>query len=238
MKKIRILVIAVFVCMGICASRAVLQSVSGTTMKEAEKYVIVDAGHGGVDSGKVGVNGVLEKDLNLTIAKKLKKLLEQEGIRADLTRTDDSGLYEEDSTRKKADDLKNRCQIINDGKPDLAVSIHQNSYTDASVYGAQVFYYTHSVTAKDYAGIFQQCLSEVDPTNNRQAKANDTYYLLRRTEVPVLIAECGFLSNPDEAEKLTDEDYQDQLAKALCRAVKNCLQTDTATDGAETEKAN
>ena len=230
MKKIRILMVLFFLVLGICAVRTVYLSVSGSADKGEEKYVIIDAGHGGVDSGKVGVNGVLEKELNLQIAKKLEALLNKAGYRTSLTRTEDVGLYEEGSGSKKAEDLKNRCTFINEEKPDLVVSIHQNSYTDASVHGAQVFYFTHSSDAEAIARIFQQCLCEIDPSNTRVAKANDTYYLLKKTEVPVVIAECGFLSNPEEAEKLTDESYQDEVAGALCKGVQMCLDGQKGTN--------
>ena len=228
MKKIHILMFIFLAVLGICAVRTVYLSVSGTADKG--KYVIIDAGHGGIDSGKVGVNGVLEKDLNLEIARKLEKLLKKAGYRVTLTRTEDIGLYEEGSGSKKAEDLKNRCILINEEEPDLAVSIHQNSYTDASVHGAQVFYFTHSAEAEAMAQVFQQCLCEIDPSNTRMAKANDTYYLLKKTEVPVVIAECGFLSNPAEAEKLTDEAYQDKIAEALCKSVRKCLAGQNGSD--------
>lgn len=223
MKKIRILMLLFIAVLGVCAARSMILSVSGTVDKKDEKYVIIDAGHGGADSGKVGVNGSLEKKLNLEITRKLEELLKAEGFKTALTRTDDAGLYEEESTSKKAEDLKNRCTYINEEKPDLVVSIHQNSYTDPSAHGAQVFYFAHSQEGEKIAQIFQECLCEADPSNTRVAKANDTYYLLKRTEVPTIIAECGFLSNPEEAEKLADEDYQDLIAQALCKAVKQCL---------------
>ncbi len=82
------------------------------------------------------------------------------------------------------------------------MSIHQNSYQDPEVRGAQVFYYQHSNEGKEAAAILREALSAADPGNTRESKANGTYYLLRRTETPTVIVECGFLSNPEEAEKL------------------------------------
>ncbi len=89
--------------------------------------IVIDAGHGGIDPGKVGINGALEKDINLAIALKLQKNLEQNGINTVMTRTDDGGLYEESDSNKKVRDMKNRLSIIEEAKPALAVSIHQNS---------------------------------------------------------------------------------------------------------------
>ena len=119
--------------------------------------------------------------------------------------------------------MKERVKLINDTAPDLAVSIHQNSYSGEEVHGAQVFYYTHSADGEKLAEIMQKALLSVDRDNHRKAKADSTYYLLRRTEVPTIIVECGFLSNYEEAEKLVDEKYQKQLAKAIVKGIESCL---------------
>ena len=188
--------------------------------KQGEKPVIViDAGHGGSDPGKVGVNKALEKDVNLAIANKVKALMEKQGVKIIMTREDENGI-----ANSKAEDMKERVAIINREKPDLAVSIHQNSYGGESIHGAQVFYYTHSKGGEKAAGIMQEALLAADPDNTRQAKANDTYYMLKKTEVPVIIVECGFLSNYEEAEKLVNEEYQDALAEAVCAGIIKCLE--------------
>ena len=103
--------------------------------------VVIDVGHGGVDSGKVSADGILEKDVNLVIAKKLKALLEQEDVRVTMTRDSDTGLYREGDSNKKVADLQNRCALIETIDPDCTVSIHQNSFSSPEVKGAQVFYY-------------------------------------------------------------------------------------------------
>ena len=183
---------------------------------EAAPLVAVDAGHGGEDPGKVGVNDVLEKDVNLQIARKLKAYLESQGVRAELLREEDAGLNDADASNKKVQDLQRRCDRIHELQPACTVSIHQNSYPEASVKGAQVFYYTHSAEGEALAkDIQEQLIGQVDPENHRQAKGNTTYYLLKKTDVPLAIVECGFLSNPQEAELLTQEDYQTRVAKAV-----------------------
>ena len=183
---------------------------------EAAPLVAVDAGHGGEDPGKVGVNDVLEKDVNLQIARKLKEYLENQGVRAELLREEDAGLNDADASNKKVQDLQRRCDRIHELQPACTVSIHQNSYPEASVKGAQVFYYTHSAEGEALAkDIQEQLIGQVDPENHRQAKGNTTYYLLKKTDVPLAIVECGFLSNPQEAELLTQEDYQTRVAKAV-----------------------
>ena len=193
----------------------------GEKQGEAHKKrtVVVDAGHGGPDGGKTGVNGKLEKELNLIIAEKVKKLLEEEGIAVIMTREEDGWLAE-----TRIGDLKERVRIMNESKADLAVSIHQNSYHEESVFGAQVFYYIHSREGEAVAKILQESLQEIDPENHRRAKANETYYLLRRTKVPTVIVECGFLTNPEEAEKLSGEEYQEQVAEAVAKGIAKCLE--------------
>lgn len=187
--------------------------------------IVLDAGHGGIDPGKVSAGNILEKDINLSITKKLKALLEEEGIEAILTRDSDDALYEENDSNKKAADLKTRVRIIEEEKPELAVSIHQNSYTDPSSHGAQVFYYKGSPEGSEFALIMQNTLRElVDSDNSRQAKENTSYYLLKKTSVPIIIVECGFLSNPSEAALLDTEEYQDKMAHAIKEGIIRYLE--------------
>ena len=112
--------------------------------QQKQPVVVVDAGHGGNDPGKVAVNGSLEKDINLAIAKRLAWYLEQADVTVIMTRDSDSGLYSPTDSRKKTSDMQKRCQIMNESKADLAVSIHQNSYHDEEISGGQVFYYADS----------------------------------------------------------------------------------------------
>lgn len=193
-------------------------SVAVTSMKSGNEkpVVVIDAGHGGNDPGKVGVNNALEKDINLSIAIILKKMLEAEDIQVVMTRETDMGLYDENSNNKKVQDMKNRCSLISKTEPVLTVSIHQNSYHEEYVNGAQVFYYKHSANAKTLAEIIQkQIQTHVQPDNKRVSKNNASYYLLKKTDYTTVIVECGFLSNYKEAENLIDEDYQQKLAWAI-----------------------
>ena len=178
--------------------------------------VVIDAGHGGTDPGKVGVDGSLEKDINLAVAKRLKTYLEQDDIRVIMTRETDTGLYSDTDSRKKMADMKKRCEIIEESGADLVVSIHQNSYHEEYVHGAQVFYYGTSEPGKALAELIQKKMIDyVDPENRRQAKANESYYILKKTNVPIAIVECGFLSNWEEAKKLQDPGYQNKIAWAV-----------------------
>lgn len=182
--------------------------------------VVIDAGHGGVDPGKVGGSGALEKDINLSVAGKLRKRLEEKGIRVVMTRENDDGLYSEGARNKKKEDMEARVRIISEAEPDFVVSIHQNSFSDASCKGAQLFYYKDSEESKKLAEVLQKKFPEVlQDGNTRMAKANSEYYLLRKTACPVVIAECGFLSNASEEALLMSEEYQEKVAEALCLGI-------------------
>ena len=192
------------------------ETASGHVKETDSRLVIIDAGHGGDDPGKIGVDGVQEKDLNLKMALSLRELLEQQDVEVVMTREDAGGLYDERTSNKKVQDMRRRCELINKEQPACVVSIHQNSYHEESIHGAQVFYYKTSKESEDLAKILQQELVRVvEPENHRQAKANDTYYLLKKTEVPTVIVECGFLSNWEECAKLQNEGYQKQLIWAI-----------------------
>lgn len=218
-------IVAILFLMGlIVVSRNVSRYVSSAQVEEKNNVVILDAGHGSGDPGKVGVNHAKEKDINLAIAQKVKKHLEKKQIKVIMTREDDSSLAKEGSRNKKVEDMKARVNLMNKKHPELVVSIHQNSYTQESVSGAQVFYYSHSKDGKIMAEIMQKALLAADSDNTRQAKGNDTYYLLKRTQVPTIIVECGFLSNWKEAKLLVTEAYQEKMAEAICKGIETCLE--------------
>jgi len=180
---------------------------------EEKRIVVIDVGHGGNDPGKVGVNQVLEKDINLQVALKLEMFLQQSDLTVILTRHDDMGLYDEDASNKKVQDMRRRVGFIEEVQADLVVSIHQNSYSDASVRGPQCFYYKGSEEGGRISQILQEQLNTgLKVERPREAKENDSYYLLKKSSVPTVIAECGFLSNPEEAALLSNEAYQEKLA--------------------------
>ena len=121
----------------------------------------------------------------------------------------------------------------------MTVSIHQNSYTSPEIKGAQVFYYTTSAESQKLAETIQKTLIEqVDPENHREAKANDSYYMLKKTASAIVIVECGFLSNPEEAEKLSDEEYQQKMADAITLGVFRYLGRDTDQNSLNNVKDN
>lgn len=214
-----------FVCLAIFLFLVILNLyvfVGIASRDEYEITVVIDAGHGGMDPGKVGVGGIEEKDVNLSIAILLKDLLEKEGIKVVMTRENDNSLCSEGASNKKTSDMNNRIEIINEAKADCLISIHQNSFTDSNVFGAQVFYYSESEEAKKLAEEIQSTIKkEVSPENNRSIKSGNDYFILRKSVCPGVIVECGFLSNKEETAKLVDEGYQLKLAKAIAEAVCN-----------------
>ena len=184
------------------------------TFKLSDKtQVILDAGHGGIDVGKTGVNRKKKKDINLEISKKIKRFLFDSNVTVKMTREGDERLA--DSQRE---DLKARTDIMNGGAL-LAVSIHQNSYRDPAVSGAQVFYYTDSEEGRTAAGMIQAELNALAPDNEKEIRANDSYYILKNTRIPTVIVECGFLSSYTEAEKLADDEYQNRIAEAVSEGI-------------------
>ena len=142
-----------------------------------------------------------------------------------LTRDSDTSLAPAGANNQKAADMQNRCQLITETGPVFTISIHQNSYTTPDIRGAQVFYYGQSKKGEELATILQKNLvSRLDPENRRTAKANESYYLLKKTPTPTVIVECGFLSNPEEAELLLDADYQNKLSRAIYMGILEYLE--------------
>ena len=225
MKKRMELYMAVLLLVAVCLlSKEGAVLVSSMRAAEEKPCIVVDAGHGGDDPGKIGIHGELEKDINLAIAKKLQKILEKKDYRIVLTRDSNKGLYHRTAHNKKVEDMKKRCEIINKEKPVFTISIHQNSYPEEYVKGAQVFYYGQSQEGKELAEVLQKSLvAELDKENHRTAKANESYYLLKKTKTPTVIVECGFLSNRQEAELLSDAEYQQKVAVAISKGIENYL---------------
>lgn len=198
-----------------------------TQPRQELPVVVIDAGHGGEDSGAVA-NGVLEKDINLDIALRLRDMLRVCGFEVVMTRDTDVSIYDSSSAgirSKKQSDLKNRAAIINKSGNQILVSIHQNKFEQEKYSGAQVFYSTNDPGSEKLAEAIRQSVRGLlQPDNQRELKpAGDGIYLLREAEIPAVIVECGFLSNREEAGKLSREDYRRQMAFAICCGVMNYL---------------
>ena len=230
MKKYRIeltMACLLLVCFYLLSRQAAVISVNQTergTQKAASPLILVDAGHGGSDPGMIGVGGLEEKGINLSISLLLRDTLEKSGYSVIMTRGEDKGLYDSSAANKKAQDMQRRIAMIRDHMPVLSVSIHQNSYHDAGVHGPQVFYYESSVEGKKLAEAVQSSLNDLlEVDRPRKVKGNTSYYLLKRSSGTLVIVECGFLTNPEEAQKLQTKEYQEKVAAAVSEGIRTYL---------------
>lgn len=193
-------------------------SADGVMTKPVLKQtVIVDAGHGGDDGGAIGIDGTVEKDINLDIALKLEKLLKFYGFDVIMTRTEDIMTCDDglDSLRKrKVSDIHNRFDVLEKNPDAVFISIHQNKFEDNSQHGTQVFYSGNNDESKLLAESIQNSIvSVLQPDNSRVVKKSGSgIYLLYHAKLPAVLVECGFISNPTEVKKLNDENYRMKIA--------------------------
>lgn len=177
--------------------------------------VVLDAGHGGIDSGCMGVlTKANERDINLKIAQKLGNFLTNLGMKVVYTRTNTDGLYGTFASGFKKRDLQARCNIIKSASPDLVVSIHLNSYTSPTASGAQVFYKIGSNISQELGQALQDIFVEKVEGSRKTSMPGD-FFMLNCTSTPGILVECGFLSNPTEEQKLITNAYQEQLAYTI-----------------------
>lgn len=188
--------------------------------------VVIDPGHGGMDGGAEGGDGTAEKDVNLKISLKLKDHMEKAGVRVIMTRDSDTGLYDEGEQGTirylKTKDMHERKRIIDEAGADLVISIHLNSFTqDGSVKGAQVFYPSagaDELVEKSCAAaeIVQENLNlNINTDKKRTELGKDDVYLLQNVTCPIIITECGFLSNDEDLNNLKKDKFQEEIAKSL-----------------------
>ena len=194
-------------------------------MPKDEITVIIDAGHGGRDGGASTEDGVLEKHLNLAVAKKVQALLSCVNVNVVMTRENDIMLADEDSSHKKRDDLNARLHMADAYENCVFVSIHMNKFPVAKYSGLQVYYSKNNEESRWLAEVIQAKAGEfLHGGNSRTVKAaDDSIYILHNIKVPAVLVECGFLSNPEEAALLQTEAYQNKLAALICASVLEYL---------------
>ena len=208
-----------FVFLVFNAFEKVADEAVSTEVSEKELIVVIDAGHGGEDSGAVA-NSVLEKDINLEIALKLRDMLKASGIEVKMIRESDVSIYDTASgtiRERKVSDLKNRVEIVNNNKKNILVSIHQNKFEQSKYSGAQMFYSTNNDKSQILAENIRKSITGlIQPENKRELKKGGSdIYLLNKAAVPAVIVECGFISNEEEAKNLSNEEYQSKIAFAI-----------------------
>lgn len=201
-----------------------LKSGSALSSEQPKIKVVLDAGHGGIDGGVSGVNtGVKESVINLSIVKKLERYLVDGGFNVVLTRSTDAGLYGIATKSLKKKDMQKRKEIIEKEEPSLVVSVHLNKYSLSSRKGAQIFYNEKNQNGKILAESIQKAFNELPDSGRNFSALKGDYYILNCTNYPSVIAECGFLSNPEEEAKLVTEEYQDVVAYTLFKGIVSYL---------------
>ena len=211
-------IIAFIVCFGSMSALA-----AGETSVSGIK-IVLDAGHGGIDGGVTGVNtGVKESEINLSIVRKLEKYLTEAGFGVVLTRPSEAGLYGVATGSLKKKDMQKRREIIHAAKPDLVVSVHQNKYSLSSRRGAQIFYKKGDELSAKLAECVQNSFNDMPESVKKYSPLTGDYYILNCSEYPSVIAECGFLSNPQDESLLITEEYQYKVAYSIFKGIVSYL---------------
>lgn len=208
----------------VCFASAVMriQDAQQTGAKSMESYILIDAGHGGADGGAVAADGTLEKDINLAIARPVADLLRVFGYTVKTTRETDVSIHDDGVVGlkdQKVSDIHNRLALVEASK--VAISIHQNQFSESRYFGAQVFYAPKHPSGEGIGkAIRESIITHLQPENTRPLKKGSSdVYLMKHATVPTVLVECGFLSNPAEREKLKTEEYQRQMAFAIAVGV-------------------
>lgn len=223
-KKLLILVILIIILIiSIYTLRNNKETIQTVSLPVSGKTIVLDAGHGQPDSGAENSTGLTEESINLIITKKVQSLLEQSGCKVVLTRSDENGIYDLDSKtlrEKKVSDIKNRVKIGNESSADAFISIHLNKIEQSQYYGWQTFFKTNNEKSEQLAKSIQQELnSSIQRENKREALKITGKYIIEHVEIPITIVECGFLSNPEEAELLQKDEYQSKLAWGIYNGI-------------------
>lgn len=232
LKLTAILLVFVLVASGVGSAFMNSDRYAAAMTKENEANLfIIDAGHGGEDSGAIGKNGSLEKDLNLEIAYTIGSFLAERGYAVLYTRTEDKLLYTEEENIKgirKISDLKNRCKIAAEYPNATFISVHMNSYGSPKYSGLQVYYSENNDSSRNLANSIQAAVKrDLQNENNRKTKNGKGLFILENVENTAVLIECGFLTNAAECEKLSEKEYQKQLSFAvLCGIIEYMEETD------------
>lgn len=199
--------------------------VETVSLPTSNKVIVLDAGHGVPDEGAENSEGVSEASINLKIALKVQNLLEQSGSTVILTRSDENGIYDEESStlkQKKISDIKNRVKIGNESSADIFVSIHLNKIPQTQYDGWQTFYKSGDAKCANLAKSIQASLNNsIDRENDRIAKIISDIYIVKNVTIPLAIVECGFLSNAEESKLLQQDEYQDRIAWGIYTGIIN-----------------
>lgn len=241
-RKLWIAGITLAVCAAVLMAGTASRMVGAGRVTPFAPTIIIDAGHGGFDGGAVGVDGVVEKDINLAVSQKLRLLAELYGFEVIMVRDEDRAVCDEGISgvrAQKVSDIHNRLALAEQNPQAIFVSIHQNKFPQGKYWGAQVFYGPNDPRSRLLAQRVQDNLRTLlQPDNAREIKpAEKNLYILYHVKSPAILVECGFLSNPEECARLQEEEYQQQFAMAVLMSVVEHLQTgDAEQGGSDTKK--
>lgn len=191
--------------------------------------IVIDAGHGGIDGG-ASAEDVVEKDITLAISKKVERKLKRMGAEVEMTRTTDGDVLAEHEPdrefsslrERKVQDIFYRQKLVKEHEPDIFITIHANAIPETKWRGAQVFYHKDGHENSGLlAKAIQDSIKGTLQNTEREPLAIKQVYLLKKTEVPAVLVETGFLSNPEERQLLTDKKYQDKMAEAIVEGIEN-----------------
>ncbi len=196
-------------------------TVKATNSPATSYTIVIDPGHGGVDPGSVGrKTETTESELNLKISLKLYDFLKSSGFNVVLTRSNADGLYGTYSAGYKKRDMTARKEIILNSNADLVISVHMNSFTKSTYRGAQVFYNTNNQESQIIANYVQQQFANDLPQSDKGTSLGD-YFILKCTNIPTILCECGYLSNPEDEALLITEEYQQKVARSIYAGIVN-----------------
>ena len=215
------IVVFLLVFISTCSKEIIVQTTGNTKTYK----IVVDAGHGAPDGGAVSSDGVVQAGLNLEIAEKLRDALEDEGFLVIMTREDENNIADTDKQKSlremKSSDLNNRVNIANNSGADIMISIHMNKFEGGSSWGWQTFYSKNSDEGKRLATLVQSSIQKnIDRVNKRVALSIEGIKIVDKTNIPVIIVECGFLSNTEDLRLLQTEEYQNKIVIGIIDGVK------------------
>lgn len=220
-KRTIVIILSVLLALASVISVVVITT---SSMPKPEYSIVIDAGHGGRDGGAVGgQTGITESELNLRYAKRLEELCKDFGIGVTMTRSDMNGLYDESAPNKKKSEMERRKNIINNSEADLMISIHMNSFSLPSSSGAYVFYASGSELGFSLAKSVQTSLCQ-SIENARDYVTVGDYFVLNYSNIPAVLVECGFLSNPEEERLLQTDEYCDKFCYAMLVGILSYFQ--------------
>ena len=203
--------LSVAMALGVC-----IFALTASAAESVRLCVVIDAGHGGIDGGVVGINsGVKESDINLDLSRRLGRLFSEAGLSVVYTRETEAGLYGAATAGYKKRDMKKRAEIINKSNPALVISVHQNFFSVRSRRGAQVFFRQSNARSVTLACLIQASLNNMDECVRKSDPLKGDYYILNCNDYPSVIVECGFLSNAEDEQLLLTSDYRDKMAAAI-----------------------